>query len=568
MNTIGPYELLGKVAQSTSSTVWKAHDPHLDRDVALKQVDRTGNPAALHQEATVLAALDHPNIVRVIDIISIDDTTWLVEEWVDGATLAAVRDHSGRLSTAQAVGTVRGALQGLAYAHHRGIVHGDIAPGNILVDLTGVSKLVDFGAGHGTTGYQSPEVAGGQPAGKPSDVYSAAAVLADLLSENQPAARHTATDTQPATTSGPIGQVLDKALRADPNTRHPDALALLTDLDDAAERTLGPGWLSLAGVSGLASATLSGTAVALAEAGGATSTLVAGTAATGTTPAAALPAVIAAAPIKPLIPLPAPDAAPAVQAGFDQPSTASAADKAAEAPQDVNIDAHPEPEFTQAAYTQPIDPPPMQPAPTPKPKPTKWIAIGAGAAATVAIIIVAVLLTRPSTDDPPTAAVSRHQYLVIGSRQHQHQRNALTLTQPLTHTQPKPRHQQPQPHHHPLAQRHICRACRHQEPVRKFQLRSLGTAPFGDVDRCPPRAPTLPCDATITVHQRPDADLFNNSVGPYLAVGPEMPDCVDCGHRRLPSGQKLVDQFTYEFDPSCHGRHGCRTHRRISSATG
>ena len=221
MNTIGPYELLGKVAQSTSSTVWKAHDPLLDRDVALKQVDRTGNPAALHQEATVLAALDHPNIVRVIDIISIDDTTWLVEEWVDGATLAAVRDHSGRLSTAQAVGTVRGALQGLAYAHDRGIVHGDIAPGNILVDLTGVSKLVDFGAGHGTTGYQSPEVAAGQPAGKPSDVYSAAAVLADLLSDTQPAAGTPRPTPTPVTISGPIGQVLDKALAPTPTPGTP-----------------------------------------------------------------------------------------------------------------------------------------------------------------------------------------------------------------------------------------------------------------------------------------------------------------------------------------------------------
>src|SRR6478735_1331648 len=374
MDTIGPYELLGKVAQSTASTVWKAHDPLLDRDVALKQVDRTGNPTALHQEATVLAGLDHPNIVRVIDIIGTDDTTWLVEEWVDGATLGAVRDHSGRLSTAQAVGTVRGALQGLAYAHDRGIVHGDIAPGNILVDLTGVSKLVDFGAGHGTVGYQSPEVAAGQPAGKPSDVYSAAAVLADLLTDTRAPAGQPAESTT-TTVSGPIGEVLGKALAADPSSRHPDAAALLTDLDDAAERTLGPGWLSLAGVSGLASATLSGTAVVLAEAGGATSTFVSGTA--GASPAAALPAVIAAAPVKPLIPLPVPEVPPAVQAGFEQPTTVTAADKAAEVVQDVNIDASSEPEFSQAAYTEPIDPPPMQPAanPVPKPKPTKWIAM-------------------------------------------------------------------------------------------------------------------------------------------------------------------------------------------------
>jgi serine/threonine-protein kinase len=97
---------------------------------------------------------------------------------------------AGPLSTAQALGVIRGALLGLAHVHARGLVHGDIAPANILLDTEGTSKLVDFGlsssagaasSGSGTTAYASPEAQRGHPVTAPSDVYAAAAVLAYLL---------------------------------------------------------------------------------------------------------------------------------------------------------------------------------------------------------------------------------------------------------------------------------------------------------------------------------------------------------------------------------------------------
>ena len=84
---------------------------------------------------------------------------------------------------------IHGALQGLCYAHGRDVVHGDIAPANILIDQTGTPMLVDFGLavtpGHlslgGTPGYMAPEAAAGQPVDKRSDVYSSCVVLAELL---------------------------------------------------------------------------------------------------------------------------------------------------------------------------------------------------------------------------------------------------------------------------------------------------------------------------------------------------------------------------------------------------
>ncbi len=261
--------MIGLVAHTGSSLVWKAHDRSLDRFVALKEQAADSDPALLQAEAKVLARLDHPHIVRVIDVITDEHTAYLVEEWVEGAQLGVIRDHSGRLSPAQAVGTVRGALQGLAFAHERDITHGDISPGNIMVDLAGTSKLIDFGRSdhsRGTAGFGAPEI-GVESVSKRSDVYSAAAVLADLLRDG-PAG----TGDSPSLDGIPhaVAAVLARALRHDPADRQSDAAELLRDLDQAAERSLGAAWMTLAGMSGAVSATLGAGGVALVGAAGET----------------------------------------------------------------------------------------------------------------------------------------------------------------------------------------------------------------------------------------------------------------------------------------------------------
>ncbi len=274
--TIGRFELIGVVADRTGSTVWKGHDPGLDRDVALKQVPVSDALALtrLRAEARTLSTLRHPNLVQVFEIVETVDHVWLVEDWVEGAALPAVIAACGRLTARQSVGVIRGALGGLAYAHERGIVHGDISLSNILVDSEGTSRLIDFGlavlagttGSSGTPGYISPEAMLGEPLTSQSDVYSSAAVLVSLMTgrtvfgsttpEQSVARQLTEPSPDLAGIDTPIREVLHRALDPDPANRQADAAQLLAELDGAADRGFGVGWLVHAGVTALITTTM------------------------------------------------------------------------------------------------------------------------------------------------------------------------------------------------------------------------------------------------------------------------------------------------------------------------
>src|SRR4051794_2562055 len=113
------YEVLGRVATTRTGAVWKARDVALDRFVALKQIAATDREAA-HREAAAIAGIDSPHVVSVYGLEEDGPTTFLVEEWIEGATLAAVLRAGGPLGTPQALGVVRGALLGLAAGHAAG----------------------------------------------------------------------------------------------------------------------------------------------------------------------------------------------------------------------------------------------------------------------------------------------------------------------------------------------------------------------------------------------------------------------------------------------------------------
>ncbi len=272
--SVGAYEVLGLVAASATGSVWRGRDHALGRDVALKQVAGAAvrSVEQLRTEARLLARLSHPNIVGVIDLIETPGEWWLVEEWVDGATLANVTRLAGRFSPVQAVGVVRGGLLGLDYAHSHQVVHGDVSPSNLLLDLGGVAKLIDFGLARpagatgvtGTPGYLSPEAAWGLPLVPASDVYSAAAVLM-LLLRGRPLFEGTTPEAVLAAQFGPgipdlsdvgapMRAVLHAALAPSAAHRPVDARHFLALLDEAADRTFGRGWLAGAGVAGLVSA--------------------------------------------------------------------------------------------------------------------------------------------------------------------------------------------------------------------------------------------------------------------------------------------------------------------------
>ncbi|MDT4924845.1 MAG: eukaryotic-like serine/threonine-protein kinase, partial [Pseudonocardiales bacterium] len=257
MTTPRRYEVLGRVATTRTGAVWKARDVALDRVVALKEIS-VADRDALYREASAIAGLASEHIVAVYGVEEDGTSAYLVEEWVEGATVAAVVRANGRMPAAQALSVMRGALLGLAAAHRAGLVHGDISTSNILVDASGRARLIDFGsvtvtgtaARPATGAFAAPEVLAGRPATPAADVYASAGVLAALL--------HGRIERTASTSGvgGPVKTVLDRALNPTPELRYPDAGALLTALDAEASRAYGVSWWSQAGLGAAATASI------------------------------------------------------------------------------------------------------------------------------------------------------------------------------------------------------------------------------------------------------------------------------------------------------------------------
>ena len=139
---LGPYEVVSSLGAGGMGEVYRARDPRLGRDVALKVLpaDFAHDSARRHRfekEARAIAALNHPNIVAVYDI----GENYFIEELVDGVTLRS----SGAFSSRRAIDLAVQVAEGLAAAHARGITHRDLKPENIMVTPDGRAKILDFG---------------------------------------------------------------------------------------------------------------------------------------------------------------------------------------------------------------------------------------------------------------------------------------------------------------------------------------------------------------------------------------------------------------------------------------
>ncbi|MGI8692215.1 MAG: protein kinase domain-containing protein, partial [Geodermatophilaceae bacterium] len=149
------YELQSLIATGGMGQVWRAEDSTLHRAVAVKVLrsEFTGDPtflARFRAEARNTAALSHPNIASIYDYGEADDPTgehvaYLVMELVDGEPLSQVLAREGRLSPDRTLNILGQAAAGLNAAHHAGVVHRDIKPGNLLVHPDGTVKVTDFG---------------------------------------------------------------------------------------------------------------------------------------------------------------------------------------------------------------------------------------------------------------------------------------------------------------------------------------------------------------------------------------------------------------------------------------
>src|SRR5262249_53020737 len=149
--TLGNYKALEMLAAGGMGSVYLCEHKLMRRRVAVKvlpttKADDTSSLERFYREARAVAALDHGNIVRAYDIDQDDRLHFLVMEYVDGASLQEIVKRTGRMDVLRAAHYVRQAAMGLQHAHETaGLVHRDIKPSNILVDRTGVVKILDMG---------------------------------------------------------------------------------------------------------------------------------------------------------------------------------------------------------------------------------------------------------------------------------------------------------------------------------------------------------------------------------------------------------------------------------------
>jgi eukaryotic-like serine/threonine-protein kinase len=199
------YELEELVGTGGMSSVFKARDRLLERDVALKilhehYVADADYVERFRREARAVAQLAHPNIVTVIDRGEEGGRQFIVFEYVDGENLKQVITHEGPLPVRETVELALQIARALGYAHERGIVHRDVKPQNVILNEDGRAKVTDFGIARsvdvdgvtqtgavlGTSDYIAPEQAQGLPVDAQTDVYSLGVVLYELLTGELP----------------------------------------------------------------------------------------------------------------------------------------------------------------------------------------------------------------------------------------------------------------------------------------------------------------------------------------------------------------------------------------------
>jgi tRNA A-37 threonylcarbamoyl transferase component Bud32 len=208
--SLGKYKVLEKLGSGGMGTVFLCEHKLMRRRVAVKvlPVPKAEDRASLdrfYREARAVAAVDHPNIVRAYDIDQDDNLHFLVMEWVDGTNLQDLVKKFGPLDPVRACHYIYGAAVGLQHAHEIGLIHRDIKPGNILIDRSGVVKILDLGLARlthdtddqltrqndenvlGTADYLAPEQAlDSHTVDIRADIYSLGATFYFLLTGSPP----------------------------------------------------------------------------------------------------------------------------------------------------------------------------------------------------------------------------------------------------------------------------------------------------------------------------------------------------------------------------------------------
>ena len=275
--TLGRYEILGTLGHGAMATVFRARDTQLGRDVAIKVMSmahaaRGGAGERFRREAHAVAALKHPAIVEIYDFVAAteDQPSYIVVELIHGPTLRTLlEERGGRLLPEIAALVALSLAEALAAAHDHGVIHRDVKPDNVMVEISGQGSrvvLTDFGVAHitgmetmtatgalvGSPAYMSPEQSRGHEVTPASDLWALGAMMYELVTGVVPfsgkdpftmiAAILRGTFRRPSQVIATVGPdfeaMIMRCLKAAPAERYPNASALAADLREFA-RTAG-----------------------------------------------------------------------------------------------------------------------------------------------------------------------------------------------------------------------------------------------------------------------------------------------------------------------------------------
>jgi len=227
---LGPYEIVSLLDAGGMGVVYRARDPRLGRNVAIKVLPESAvaddtRLRRFEAEARAAGALDHPNVLVVYDIGHQAGVPFIVSELLDGQTLRARLSETGAISHRKALEWTQQIAQGLAAAHGKGIVHRDLKPANLFLTRDGRVKILDFGLSKlvhvdeddaradpteptmtatqltgtgmllGTVGYMAPEQVRGQPVDPRTDIFALGVVICEMLTGAAPFRRETSAET-------------------------------------------------------------------------------------------------------------------------------------------------------------------------------------------------------------------------------------------------------------------------------------------------------------------------------------------------------------------------------------
>lgn len=278
INKLGKYDIVGELGRGAMGVVYKGFDPGIERDVAIKTVRRDllqeDDDATMTQierfkrEAKAAGRMTHPNIVSIYEYGEDGMTAYIAMEFINGKSLKEYFEGEERFQIPGIVRIMTEILSALDYSHRNGIVHRDIKPANIMINENGDVKVTDFGIARlessslttagtvlGTPSYMSPEQFMGQQVDARSDLFSAGAVLYQLLTGEKPftgsltTIMHKVLNSHPEPPSAlnvqvprPFDPVVAKAMAKRPDQRFQTAAEFVAAIKAAAEgRSAVPG---------------------------------------------------------------------------------------------------------------------------------------------------------------------------------------------------------------------------------------------------------------------------------------------------------------------------------------